>query len=113
MDYLDKADMAQHNDWEAFEQFAASQKRRIVLLSSKASVALPDAIFMPRDIILMGSESAGVPADIHARADLRVHIPMKTGFRSLNVAVSAGIALTEALRQTDQFPRADSNGDPK
>jgi tRNA (cytidine/uridine-2'-O-)-methyltransferase len=29
---------------------------------------------------------------------------MQPGFRSLNVAVSAGIALSEALRQTGQLP---------
>lgn len=113
MDYLDQAEMAQHDDWAAFESFATGISSRIVLLSSKASVALPDAVFHPNDIILMGSESAGVPADIHTRADMRVHIPMRTGFRSLNVAVAAGIALSEALRQTGQYPRADSFGDDK
>ncbi|MEM8697114.1 MAG: tRNA (cytidine(34)-2'-O)-methyltransferase, partial [Pseudomonadota bacterium] len=34
----------------------------------------------------------------------RVRIPMRPGFRSLNVAVAAGIALGEALRQTGEWP---------
>ena len=104
MDYVAQAAITQYDDWNAFEHFAASTSRRIVLLSSKASVTLPDAVFAADDIILMGSESAGVPAAVHVRADMRVHIPMQTGFRSLNVAVAAGIALAEGLRQTGQFP---------
>jgi tRNA (cytidine/uridine-2'-O-)-methyltransferase len=41
---------------------------------------------------------------VHDRADARVYIPMASGFRSLNISVSAGIALAEGLRQTCQFP---------
>jgi tRNA (cytidine/uridine-2'-O-)-methyltransferase len=104
MDYLDRADIMQHADWAAFEQAAINMQRRIVLLSSKGSSPLPRAIFASGDIILMGSESAGVPQRVHDRADMRVHIPMQPGFRSLNVAVAAGIALAEGLRQTGQFP---------
>ena len=44
------------------------------------------------------------------RADLRVMIPMQSGFRSLNVAVSAAIALGEALRQTGGWPRNGGTG---
>jgi tRNA (cytidine/uridine-2'-O-)-methyltransferase len=112
MDYLDQADIAQHNDWSEFEAVTSARQSRIILLSSKASTALPSMIFQPSDVILMGSESAGVPAEIHERADARVHIPMREGFRSLNVAVAAGIALSEALRQTNQYPGGiHHNGD--
>jgi tRNA (cytidine/uridine-2'-O-)-methyltransferase len=105
MDYLDHVVINEHDDFSAFEKAAAAASRRIVLLSSKASVALTDATFDADDIILMGSESAGVPPAVHERADLRIHIPMQAGFRSLNVAVAAGIALAEGLRQTRQFPK--------
>jgi tRNA (cytidine/uridine-2'-O-)-methyltransferase len=104
MDYLDNAEIAEHADWRAFEAEAVRRGSRIILLSSKASQRLPDAKFEPNDIILMGRESAGVPDHIHERADMRIHIPMREGFRSLNVAVAAGIALAEGLRQTAQFP---------
>ena len=104
MDYLDSAVIAEHADWAAFETEAARHGRRIILMSSKASVRLPEASFETNDIILMGRESAGVPGHIHERADMRIHIPMREGFRSLNVAVAAGIALAEGLRQTNQFP---------
>jgi tRNA (cytidine/uridine-2'-O-)-methyltransferase len=55
-------------------------------------------------VLLLGSESAGVPDEVHDRADLAVRIPLASGFRSLNVAVAAGIALAEGLRQTEGFP---------
>ncbi len=113
MDYLDQIEMKQHNDWDTFDRAATQANRRIILLSSKASVALPAARFQANDIILMGSESAGVPNNVHDRADMRVHIPMQPGFRSLNVAVAAGIALAEGLRQTGQFPQSDTNGEYK
>jgi tRNA (cytidine/uridine-2'-O-)-methyltransferase len=47
-----------------------------------------------------------VPAPVHARADLSVRIPLRPGFRSLNVAVAAGIGLAEALRQTGGWPES-------
>ncbi len=101
MDYIDPTTITRHADWD---NFTATRRGRIVLLSTKADLPLVNARFEPDDIILLGSEGAGVPNDVHDAADLRVRIPMRPGFRSLNVAVSAGIALAEALRQTEGWP---------
>ena len=101
MDYAGAADIVRHADWAAFE---ADVSGRIVLLSTRADVTLGRARFEATDTILVGSEGAGVPEAVHQRADLRVRIPIRPGFRSLNVAVSAGIALGEALRQTGGWP---------
>jgi tRNA (cytidine/uridine-2'-O-)-methyltransferase len=65
--------------------------------------AVPDFTFEAGDVLLLGAESSGVPPHVHAAAAARVAIPMRPGFRSLNVAVAAGIALAEALRQTKGF----------
>ena len=73
-------------------------------MSAHASQRLPDVRFKSDDVLLMGSESAGVPDDVRDLADIRVRIPMAPGFRSLNIAVSTGIAVAEALRQTEGFP---------
>lgn len=104
MDYAERVEIMRHADWSAFEQSITESGSRIVLMTSKGSTALPEFTFEPDDIILMGSESAGVPESVHARADARVHIPMATGFRSLNIGVATGIALAEGLRQTAQWP---------
>ncbi len=49
--------------------------------------------------ILLGSEGAGLPADLLAAGDLRLRIPMRGTAESLNLAVAAGILLYEAWRQ--------------
>ena len=89
------------HDWDAF---VGASSGRLVLMTTRASVPLPAARFRPDDILLFGSEGAGVPGHVHDAAALGVRIPMRRGFRSLNVAVAAGIALGEALRQTEGWP---------
>jgi tRNA (cytidine/uridine-2'-O-)-methyltransferase len=101
MDYVGAVDVVRHADWDAF---AAQVSGRIVLLTTKGAVRLHEAAFRDDDVLLMGSEGAGVPDDVHARADVRVVIPMRAGMRSLNISVSAGIVASEALRQTGGWP---------
>ena len=48
---------------------------------------------------MVGKESTGVPDDIYELCDKKIIIPMVEGSRSLNVAVSLAIGLSEALRQ--------------
>lgn len=103
MDYLELAAVARHSSWPAF--LAARAPGRMVLLTTRAATPLPEARFEPGDHLVLGRESAGVPDDVHALADLAVRVPMVAGARSLNVAVTAGIVLAEALRQTDGWPR--------
>jgi len=101
MDYAAQAKVTRHADWAAFERQVAG---RMVLLTTRGGTRLDAVSFAADDVLLLGSESAGVPDDVHGRADLAVRIPLAGGFRSLNVAVAAGIALAEGLRQTEGFP---------
>ncbi len=48
--------------------------------------------------VLLGSEGNGLPADIQARADMRVRIPMTGTAESLNLAVAAAVLLYEVRR---------------
>ncbi len=105
MDYFDHVDFTRYADWDAFLAFVDSRSTRVVLLTSKAKIAYHKFTFRPDDILLFGSESAGVPLDVNQRADERITIKMKNGMRSLNLAVSAGMALGEALKQTGQFSK--------
>ena len=97
MDYAGAAAVTRHADWAAFRAAAGG---RLVLLTTRGATPLYDARFAADDVLLLGSEGAGVPDTVHAAADLRVRIPMCPGFRSLNVAVAGAIVLAEALRQT-------------
>jgi tRNA (cytidine/uridine-2'-O-)-methyltransferase len=101
MDYAAQAEVRRHADWEAF---ASQVPGRIVLLTTRGGTRLDEARFAPGDTLLLGSESAGAPDYVHARADLALRIPLAPGFRSLNVAIAAGIALGDALRQTGGWP---------
>ncbi len=108
LDYADKAVLARHVSWDAFLQAQAKAKGRLVLLSTKAEILYTDFAFAKDDTLLVGRESAGVPEDVHARADARLTIPMQAGLRSLNVGLAAAMVLGEALRQTKTFPKGDA-----
>lgn len=99
MDYLEKAALVQHADWAAFQTFCRDEKRRIVLLSTKAAEVYTDFRFQENDVLMLGRESAGVPDQVHEAADARILIPMHGDARSLNVAISGAMVLGEALRQ--------------
>ncbi len=101
MDYVGAVEIVRHVDWAAFRD---QVRGRIVLLTTKGAVRLDAATFRSDDVLLMGSEGAGVPDDVHARADLRVLIPMRPGLRSMNISVATAIVAAEALRQTDGWP---------
>ncbi|MEG3171992.1 tRNA (cytidine(34)-2'-O)-methyltransferase [Sphingomonas sp. ZB1N12] len=101
MDYAGVVDVVRHVDWEAF---LGQVTGRIVLLTTKGAVRLDVAEFREDDVLLMGSEGAGVPDEVHARADVRVLIPMRPGLRSMNISVATGIVAAEALRQTGGWP---------
>lgn len=101
LDYLDHVQITRHADWPAFLATATS---RLVLITSHGSTPYTDFDFGQGDVILMGRESAGVPSAVHDAATARLRIPMRSGLRSLNLAVATGIVLGEALRQTAGFP---------
>lgn len=105
MDYLDAVEWRRHDSFADFEVFRRSEGRRLVLFTTSGAVPYTDFKFKPDDILLFGRESAGVPAEVHDLADARLTIPMRAGMRSMNVAVSAAMALGEALRQTRTFPQ--------
>lgn len=103
MDYGDPAQVTRHSGWA---EFAAAGLGRIVLFTTRGATPLHEFRFQPNDALLFGRESAGAPDEVHDAADARVIIPLSPGRRSFNVTVSAAIGLSEALRQTGQFPKA-------
>ncbi|MFQ5785762.1 MAG: tRNA (cytidine(34)-2'-O)-methyltransferase [Alphaproteobacteria bacterium] len=106
LDYLEHVALVRHRSWSAFlaARAAAPASGRLVLLTTGGDESHVRFAFRADDVLLMGRESAGAPAEVHAAADARLVIPMAPGLRSLNVAVAAAIALGEALRQTGGFP---------
>jgi tRNA (cytidine/uridine-2'-O-)-methyltransferase len=100
MDYLDAITIVRHRSWQDFQAWRRSKRQRVVLFTTAAPLSYLDYRYRTDDVLLFGRESAGVPAEVHAAADVRLVIPLSPGMRSLNVAVAAAMAAGEALRQT-------------
>ena len=101
MDYYDLAGIVRHASWAAFRRDRVPG--RLVLLTTAGATDFPGVAFRTDDILLLGRESAGVPAEVHESADVRLRIPLQKGARSLNVALAAAMVVSEALRQTSGF----------
>ncbi|WP_373089503.1 tRNA (cytidine(34)-2'-O)-methyltransferase [Sneathiella sp.] len=107
MDYADNVEVQRHISWEKFLE--TTDRKRLILLSTKAAVPYTEFHFRESDILILGRESAGVPETIHNLADHRLLIPMTTGMRSINVALAAAMVTGEALRQVAGFPVPSSS----
>ena len=105
LDYLDQVAITRHGSFQAFQDWRASEKLKLVLLTTASKTCYLDHAFRDDQIVLFGRESAGVPAAVHAAADARLRIPMRAGLRSLNVAMAVALVAGEALRQTGGFER--------
>ena len=74
-----------------------------ILLSTKGKLSHYDFEFKDTDNLIVGRESAGVPDYVHKQSDQIIRIPMNSSARSLNVAVSSAIVISEANRQLKLF----------
>jgi RNA methyltransferase, TrmH family len=85
-----------------FLDWAADQQVTIAAAAAGAEHSCWDADLTPPLAILLGSEGAGLPADLldQIGADRQVRIPMTGTAESLNLAVAAGILLYEVRRRT-------------
>jgi tRNA (cytidine/uridine-2'-O-)-methyltransferase len=100
MDYLDQVAIVRHDSWPKFQQWRTGDGGRLILFTTKGALPYLDHRYTATDILLFGRESAGVPDAVAAAADARLVIPVRSGLRSLNVAMAAAMAVGEALRQT-------------
>lgn len=108
LDYAAQAALVRHTSWQRFAEGLGAA--RLVLLTTQGATPLPDFRFQAGDVLLLGRESAGVPEEVHARADVRLRIPLAPGMRSLNVAQAGAMVLAEALRQLGAFPSEEAAG---
>ena len=98
MDYMDEKNIIFYKSVDDF--FKDKQKNRVILMTTKASTSYTKFKFMKNDTILFGRESEGVPEKVHKVVNTRLKIPMEINKRSLNLASSVAIILSECLRQT-------------
>ena len=95
MDYWTSLDLYEYEDWEDFWN-SKNRPKKIYLLTTHADNSIWEAEFQAGDGLLFGNEGHGTPKHIHDSADYRIRIPkFKDNLRSLNLAVSVGIATYE------------------
>ena len=100
LDYLDQVSITRHASFQAFQDWRTAERLRLVLLTTAASTSYLQHVFTNDQVLLFGRESAGVPEAVHNAADVRLKVPIREGFRSLNIAVAVAMVAGEALRQT-------------
>ena len=99
MDYYDYLDLTKHVSWEKFYEWSKKNTYQLILLTTKSQKSYYDYKFQPKDIILFGRESAGVPDYVHEAVDERLTIPMIKGPRSINLSSSVSMVAGEMIRQ--------------
>ena len=68
-------------------------------MTTKAQKKYTNFKFKPKDTILFGRESEGVPKKVHEDSYVRLKIPLEKNKRSLNIGMAVAITLSEALKQ--------------
>ena len=100
LDYWDKLDL---KVWENIDEFFENNniKDNAHFATTKTDKPYFEALFKDGDYIFFGSETAGIPENILNRyKNQNITIPMTNKGRSLNLAISTGIVLYDAIRQT-------------
>jgi tRNA (cytidine/uridine-2'-O-)-methyltransferase len=103
LDYWDKLDLT---IWENYEDFFKEiDIKKCYFATTKTDKPYFKARFKPNDYIIFGSETSGIPEEIMKKNwENTITIPMGENGRSLNLSVSVGIVLYDAIRQNfEQF----------
>ena len=113
LDYWPMVELEVHADWDAARAALGARSprplaERLKLFSARGGTSLFEASFAPDDVLVFGSESAGLPpALLEAHADARIYVPIRPGIRSLNLANVVALGLYTALERAGELPRND------
>lgn len=99
LDYTDLQRVTRHPNYESFAQAVAG--KRIFACTTKGSRPHSEIQFQAGDVLLFGSETAGLPPEILGSflPEHRLRIPMQANSRSLNLSNAVAIVSYEAWRQ--------------
>jgi len=99
LDYWHKLDL---KVWESIDDFFEHNpwNKRFFFATTKTTKPYFGPSYQEGDYLFFGSETSGIPAEILERMPEQcITIPMTKEGRSLNLAISTGIILYEAIRQ--------------
>lgn len=99
LDYHEFAHMIVHENWQACETALAG--RRIFAMTTKGQTRPDEVAFLPDDVLLFGSETRGLPAEILQKLpeNHKIRFPMMPQNRSMNLSNTVAITIFEAWRQ--------------
>jgi tRNA (cytidine/uridine-2'-O-)-methyltransferase len=109
LDYWERLEWDVVDDWQALTATLPTERKW--LFTKHAERSFWDVEFQPRDVLVFGSESAGLPESLHKQhLDTLVRIPTSEDVRSLNLSNSVAVAIYEALRQWQTPGQARQRG---
>lgn len=104
LDYRDTANVSVHEDFESCVdaiRLRLQRPPRQFLVTTRGSGNHADVAWQRGDVAVFGSESSGLPEQLHQRPDVEasIRLPMMPGNRSLNLSNAIAIVAYEAWRQ--------------
>jgi tRNA (cytidine/uridine-2'-O-)-methyltransferase len=99
LDYHALANVRLHADWAGCLAVLGAQRR--FAFSTRAGLSYADQHYARDDVLVFGSETAGLPAALLDQfpPQARLRLPMRPGNRSLNLSNAVAIVVYEAWRQ--------------
>lgn len=88
--------------WASLDEFLSAQNENtLYFFTTKTTRPFTAARYRPGDYLIFGKETKGLPEEIRRLYSDRCYtLPMRNPYiRSLNLAMTAGVVLYEALRQ--------------
>lgn len=104
LDYWSDVTVYEYNNFEKFLE--DKNKEDIFLCSTKGKYRYDKIQYPPKAYFVFGRESKGLPKELlQSFLEQSITIPMRKDKRSLNISVSVGVIVYEALKQRefDQF----------
>jgi len=101
LDYFDLAKISLYPDYQTF--LLAMRDKRILAITTKGTNLYTHINYQADDVLLFGSETAGLPSYIHQSlpAEHQLRIPMHPNNRSMNLSNAVALVSYESWRQLD------------
>lgn len=98
LDYHEYANIVIHENWESCKRYFGN--RRILAIETSGVKYHHHVEYLFNDVLLFGSETRGLPADIlnEITPDNVIRLPMQESQRSLNLSNTVAIAVYEAWK---------------
>jgi tRNA (cytidine/uridine-2'-O-)-methyltransferase len=104
LDYWEQVKLSVWRDFDHFHSTLHPAADEVAIFSKTGARPFWDMPSPPRQFLIFGSETHGLPANILSRyPGATYHIPITRAIRSLNLSTAAGIALYESLRSLLHF----------